>query len=100
MSTSARPLIPIPPIPTKCTCCGLKNTSILYCFGFRAVCQEEGVSGQGSVVSATSGGPDGKGCDCSPSRDRQGAMGPGSSNRSHTLEDSQADILSRTSRSN
>src|SRR5580658_7109029 len=50
MSTSARPLIPIPPIPTKCTCCGLKNTSILYCFGFRAVCQEEGVSGQGSVV--------------------------------------------------
>ncbi len=38
-NTSAMPLMPMPPIPTKCRCCGLKNILILYCFGFQVECQ-------------------------------------------------------------
>src|SRR5437868_6872035 len=33
------PLIPIPPMPVKCRCCGLKNIILLYCSGFLAVSQ-------------------------------------------------------------
>src|SRR5437016_2214155 len=33
------PLIPMPPIPTKWTCWGLKNISYRYCFGFHPPCQ-------------------------------------------------------------
>ena len=33
------PLMPIPPMPVKCRCWGLKNISLSYCFGFLRRCQ-------------------------------------------------------------
>ena len=40
-STSAMPLMPIPPIPVKCRCCLRKNIYLLYCFGLRVPCQSK-----------------------------------------------------------
>src|SRR5215471_4014062 len=38
-STSAMPLMPIPPMPVKWRCWGRKNISLSYCFGLRVNCQ-------------------------------------------------------------